>query len=123
MKNSTVFIGGIAILIVIFGGIAIWNNTQPGPHDALAQCLTDEGAIFYGAYTCPHCQQQKQMFGRSERLLPYVECATPGGQGQTEECRAENITGYPTWEFQDGSRLEGVQRLDTLAERAGCTVE
>ncbi len=123
MKNSTIFIGGVVVLILIFGGTALWNNTQPGPHDALAQCLADNGATFYGAYTCPHCQEQKRMFGRSERLLPYVECALPGGQGQTEECQQANITGYPTWEFADGSRLQGVQQLATLAARTGCSVE
>lgn len=122
MSNQKIFIGGIVILILLFGGTAVWNRTQPGEHDALAQCLNDSGVTFYGAYTCPHCQEQKRMFGRSERLLPYVECALPGGQGQTQECTDAGITGYPTWEFADGEQLSGVQPLQTLAERSGCVL-
>lgn len=120
MSNQKVFIGGIALLILIFAGTALWSRTQPGPHDPLAQCIADSGAIFYGAFTCPHCQEQKRLFGRSEKLLPYVECALPGGQGQTQECVDANIQSYPTWRFSDGSELTGVQRLDSLAEKTGC---
>jgi hypothetical protein len=28
-----------------------------------AQCLSDKGAVFYGAFWCTHCKSQKQMFG------------------------------------------------------------
>lgn len=122
MSNQKIFIGGIVILIVLFGGTALWNRAQPGQYDALAQCIADSGAIFYGAYTCPHCQEQKRLFGRSERLLPYVECALPGGQGQTAECTEAGITGYPTWELADGERLSGVRPLSELADRTGCTL-
>lgn len=120
MSNQKIFIGGIVLLILIFGGTAVINRTQPGEHDALAQCLTDNGAIFYGAYTCPHCQEQKRLFGRSEKLLPYVECALPGGQGQTQECTNEGIQSYPTWRFADGTELTGARPLARLAEAAGC---
>ena len=40
-----------------------------GPEDpkirALAEHLTEEGALFYGASWCPHCQEQKLLFGAS----------------------------------------------------------
>lgn len=120
MGNQKLFIGGIVLLVLIFGGTAVWNKTQPGEHDALAQCLADNGAVFYGAYTCPHCQEQKRLFGRSEKYLPYVECALPGGQGQTEECREAGIQSYPTWRFADGTEFTGSRPLARLAEAAGC---
>lgn len=60
------------------------------------------------------------MFGASVDKLPYVECSTPDGNAQTQVCIDEKVTGYPTWEFKDGSRLNGTQDLETLAEKTGC---
>ncbi|RMF40028.1 MAG: tandem-95 repeat protein, partial [Planctomycetota bacterium] len=34
----------------------------------------------------------------------------------------ENITEYPTWEFPDGTRLTGVQTLETLSQRSGVPI-
>ena len=120
MNNKTIFIGGIGALVVIFGGMAIWNNTQPGQYDTFAQCLEERGATFFGAFWCPHCQDQKALFGRSEKHLPYVECSLPNGQGQTVECTNAGISGYPTWEFGDGSREGGLQTLEQLSAKTGC---
>lgn len=93
---------------------------MPGELDVFAQCLAEKEAIFYGAFWCPHCQNQKKMFGKSADLLPYVECSTPNGRGQQQVCIDEEITGYPTWEFVDGSRLSGEISLTTLSEKTGC---
>jgi len=88
-------------------------------YDGFAQCLADNGALFYGAYWCPHCNDQKKMFDNSKNL-PYVECSTPDGQSQTKVCVDEKITGYPTWRFADGSELSGVREFSELAEKTGC---
>ena len=95
-------------------------TTQSGPVEiALAQHLTDTGAIFYGAWWCPHCQDQKQLFGKeAAKNIPYTECSTPEGQGQTSVCQEAEITGYPTWEI-NGERLSGTQSLETLAQLSG----
>jgi thiol-disulfide isomerase/thioredoxin len=47
----------------VVGGIAlaVWVYTSPGKYDEFAKCLTDNGAKFYGAFWCPHCQAQKKM--------------------------------------------------------------
>lgn len=89
-------------------------------YDEFATCLNEENATFYGAFWCPNCAQQKELFRASADNLDYVECSTPDGQSQTTLCQAENIQSYPTWEFADGSRVTGVQPLETLAERTGC---
>lgn len=89
-------------------------------YDAFATCLKDQGAVFYGAFWCPHCQAQKKLFGKSVKLLPYVECSTADATGQTQECVDKKITGYPTWEFADGSRLNGEIPLAQLAEKTSC---
>lgn len=122
--NRTTLVGGIIALVVLIGLLAYVNNapTGPGRLDAFAQCLKDKGATFYGAFWCPHCQNQKAMFGSSKQFLPYVECSTPDGRGQTGICIQKKITGYPTWVFADLSTSTGEVPLATLAEKTGCTL-
>ena len=62
------------------------------------------------------------MFGKSADKLPYVECSSPDGKEQLEVCRESNIQGYPTWEFADGSRIEGEISIETLAQKTGCSL-
>jgi thiol-disulfide isomerase/thioredoxin len=120
MSNNVLVIGGIIVGLVLIVGGSVWYQSQPGKLDSFAQCLGDQGATFFGAFWCPHCQNQKALFGKSEKFLPYVECSTPDGQGQLQVCIDEDITGYPTWEFADGERLNGEVELSVLAERTGC---
>lgn len=94
-----------------------------GKYDTFAQCLTDKGTTFYGAYWCPHCANQKDLFGPSIKFVNYVECSLPNKAGQTQVCISANITGYPTWEFADGSRMSGEVQLQTLSEKTGCALE
>lgn len=94
-----------------------------GNYDQLAQCLTDNGAKMFGAWWCSHCQSQKRLFGTSFSKINYVECSLPDGKTQTEACREAGITGYPTWELGDGSRLEGEVSLETLAQKTNCGEE
>lgn len=113
---------GIITIAVLFGilGFAYWEDKTPGALDKFAACLTDKGATFYGAFWCPHCQNQKRMFGRSATLLPYVECSTQNGREQLQVCVDKKIEGYPTWEFSDGSREGGEVSLAKLSEKTGC---
>lgn len=119
-KGITIFWVVLAVLIVGGFGWTMYAKTLPGKYDGLAQCLKDKGAIFYGAFWCPHCQEQKKMFGNSAKLLPYVECSTPDGKNQTQICIDKGVQSYPTWEFADGSKLTGEQQPQILAEKAGC---
>lgn len=88
----------------------------------LAEHLTSVGARFYGASWCPHCKEQKAMFGSAARFLPYIECSPHGGQGTPEapECIKENIGTYPTW-IVNGKRMEEVLSLKELSEASGFT--
>ncbi len=112
------------MLVVV--GIAIYALVRyaktPGPLDQFATCLKDSGTKFYGAFWCPHCQNQKNMFGKSQKKLPYIECSTPDSSGQTQICIDNKIEGYPTWEFPNGERLSGEVPLATLAEKTSCTL-
>lgn len=120
MKNKTIII--IVALFVVGLVAALWikSSSQPGKLDAFARCLKENGAVFYGTFWCPHCQKQKALFGKSAKRLPYIECSTPDGRGQSAICKDKKIEGYPTWEFKDGSRLNGEISLKELAEKTGC---
>lgn len=83
---------------------------------ALAKHLTQIGAIFYGAFWCPHCHAQKQLFGKEAvQYITYVECSTPDGRGQTPACQQQQIQGYPTWEIKGQKLPSGTKSLEELA--------
>jgi thiol-disulfide isomerase/thioredoxin len=121
-RGVMIFWGVIVLLIVGGFGASMYMKTLPGKYDGLAQCLGEKGAKFYGAFWCPHCQEQKKMFGNSAALLPYVECSNADGKTQTQICIDKKIQSYPTWEFADGSRMTGEQQPSALAEKTGCAL-
>ena len=83
-QNGTImWIMSIVIILGVVIGLLTMSANKPGKYDAFAQCLANNGATFYGAYWCPHCQATKALFGRSAKKLPYVECAFTGRDGQT----------------------------------------
>lgn len=110
------------VLVAVIGGVVWLAKTpgKPGRLDTFAQCLTESGAKYYGAFWCPNCKNQEAMFGRSARLLPRIECSTPDGQGQLPVCQEAKIEGYPTWDFPDGSRVTGTQSLEALSQSTAC---
>jgi len=82
---------------------------------SLAEHLSRVDAKFYGAQWCPHCQQQKALFGAAAKRLPYIECS-PQGQSapQAQVCVDEDIKSYPTWIIY-GKRYEDVLTMQDLA--------
>jgi hypothetical protein len=127
MKKYAGLLVTLGAIILVVGGLVYLNRQQsaaPGQYDKLAQCLTDKGVKFYGAYWCPHCAEQKRILGSSMKHIDYVECGLPNNQqGQTQACNDAKIESYPTWVFPDGSRLTGEQQPKALADKAGCSVE
>ena len=87
-----------------------------------AKCLTDKGVKLYGAYWCGHCNTQKQMFGKDNEYLDYIECSTPDNK-QTEACQNAGIMAYPTWEFADGNRIEGGLTFEEISKYSGCALK
>lgn len=65
--------------------------------DTFAQCLTDAGMTFYGAYWCPHCNDQKEMFGESLQYVNYVECDAGGENADPDACVKAGVEYYPSW--------------------------
>lgn len=122
MKGSTLtfIISIIIIAAAVVAGILVGN--RPSIYEDFAQCVADSDATFYGAFWCPHCLEQKSLFGRAADTLPYVECSLPDRSGQTQECTDAGIEGYPTWEFANGERYPGVLDLEQIEEITGCVL-
>ena len=119
--TKSILIWSVVVIIIVAGILfLVQTNSKPEKLDQFAQCLKDKNAVFYGAFWCSHCQNQKVMFGKSAKLLPYTECSTVDGKGQLAFCKEKNITAYPTWEFTDGSRELGEVSLQKLSEKTGC---
>ena len=113
-----------AVIVISLFHVETSKRTARGPEDpyrrALAERLADSGALFYGASWCPHCQEQKGLFGASQDRLPYIECSPGGPRGApASECLKAGVQTYPTWVFPDGSRVTAVISLRELAERVG----
>ena len=112
-------VAAIVIVAVHLHYAGYWGSA-PGPEDpwvrGLAEHLSQIDAKFYGASWCPHCNDQKKLFGSSTKRIPYVECS-PGGPNapQAQVCREKGIQSYPTW-IINGQRYTGVQQLDALAQ-------
>jgi len=124
--NKQTLISVVVIGLAVIVGLIILQSAsnkaanRPGEYDTLASCIAESGATFYGAFWCPHCNNQKKAFGKSEKLLPYTECSTPDGNGQTPACIEAGVESYPTWVLADGTRLAGTQTVQNLAMATGC---
>ncbi len=104
------------------------KNTSGQAETELARHLKQVGAKLYVAYWCPHCYEQKELFGfPAFKELAAVECAPDGKNSQTALCQqiipesqkqtGQNF-GFPTWEI-NGKYYPGVQSLQKLAELSG----
>ena len=123
MKKKIIILVVILVILLLIIILVKSNNSNAQNYDAFAQCISSAGAKFYGASWCSHCNEQKEMFGKSVKYLPYIECSLPGGSGQIQVCENANIQAYPTWEFQDGTRMEGRLSLEQLAEKTNCPLK
>lgn len=110
----------IILAIIAVALLVILTPEKSGRLDQFAMCLKDKGAQFYGAFWCPHCQNQKALFGRSAKELPYIECSTPDTKAQLQVCKDKGINTYPTWDFADGERMTGEISLQALSQKTGC---
>jgi uncharacterized membrane protein len=85
----------------------------------LAKHLQSEGVVMYSAYWCPHCHEQKEVFGQEAvSNLVIIECAIDGLNNQRDLCERKGITGYPSWEIK-GELESGIQSLEELADLSG----
>jgi len=86
--------------------------------EKLAKYLTDQGMVFYGAYWCAHCKEQKKILGDAMKYIDYVECDPEGENANPDECSAQKIEAYPTWVYK-GQKYQGAKSLAELAKITG----
>lgn len=92
------------------------NTTSGKAEIDLAKHLTATGAKKYGAFWCPHCYEQKQLFGKEAFAeINYFECDPQGKNPQREACVAAGIQSFPTWEI-DGKFYPGTKTAEELAK-------
>ena len=141
--GQLVFTGILVAMVSSIGALGLYNSvrspaasvstpgivapavtTTSGPAQlALARHLGEVGAKEYGAYWCPHCHEQKMLFGKeAAALIDYIECDPKGQNSRAEICQAAgaNIKGFPTWEIK-GQFYSGTQSLEKLADLSGYT--
>ena len=87
---------------------------------SLAGYLRSSGAVFYGAFWCPHCRRQRELFGREAfGALSYVECDPRGIRSKSAACAIDGVDGYPTWKFGNGEVRGGEMELYEIAKASG----
>lgn len=124
MENKTVTTRVIIFAIIMIAIIALMTmvvrgSSVSGKYDSLTQSLAKEGVSFFGAFWCPHCQEQESWLDASRQKLAaiglYKECSNPD-QSQTPICIANKIESYPTWVFPKGITIK------STADPLVCTI-
>jgi len=110
----------VAGLLLVCGLLGSANAGGDPKMDAFAKCVSSKGAKMYGTFWCPHCAEQKELFGDSFQYITYVECGIPGSRQITQECKQLGLKRTPTWIFADGQRHEGKMELNDLSKQTGC---
>jgi hypothetical protein len=120
-QTKKMFIYGIIAILLVgaFVGVRYYRNHK---YDSFAQCLASKQAKMYGLYWCPHCIEQKEMFGASFHYVPYVECAIRGSKELAAECKVAGIKLFPSWQFGMEPPKEGVLSLEALSDKTGCSL-
>jgi hypothetical protein len=79
-------------------------NPSNGAQLELVRRLRERGALYYGAWWCPACFRQKNLFGQEAgNQLPYVEC---------EKTAADLATGWQALKPRAGVRAETFEAPD-----------
>ncbi len=110
----------VALHLVFYSGTTVVASDKEDPWiRELALHLEKSGVKMYGAFWCPACENQKELFGASAHRIPYIECSPAGRNGPTaNKCLAAGVRSYPTWLIK-GRRHTGVLTPAALAEHAG----
>ena len=105
-------IGGILIVIIALISFMVYSSSKkPGQYDNFAKCLSEKGAIMYGAIEwCKYTKEQANMFGKSFKYVNYMDYK-----------EGPDISITPTW-IINGQKYERVQSFEKLTELTGCQI-
>ena len=138
-NRETMFYRGLIVSFAVLMGGLIWSNhVDPARANEInlsnervspeiitisskekvrfAKYLSDNNIVMYSAYWCPHCNDQKQLFGKKAvEELKIVECAKDGKNNKYKLCQEKGIEGFPSWEINN-QIFSGSRSLNELAE-------
>jgi hypothetical protein len=118
-KKLVIYAG---ILILFAAAYLAGRYYKNHKYDSFAKCLASKQAKMYGLYWCPHCADQKAMFGSAFKYVPYVECAIRGSRELAPECKIAGVKLFPSWQFGTEPPKEGVLSLEALSDKTGCSL-
>lgn len=116
IKKIALKLGAFTILVLALAGC----TSKGAEYTAFAQCLTQKGVKMYGSFRCPHCLNQKELFGSSFQYVTYVECDKLSRAYDEAACTANKIESYPTWIFPNGTRHQGEMKFEDIAKESAC---
>ncbi|MFY9680584.1 MAG: hypothetical protein WA416_07185 [Candidatus Sulfotelmatobacter sp.] len=119
-SRNKLILGGIVVMFALAYAAGWYHSNHR--YDGFAKCLATKQAKMYGLYWCPHCIEQKEMFGKAFQYVPYVECAIKGSRELTPACKAAGIKLFPSWQFGANPPREGVYPLQELSDKTGCSL-
>jgi hypothetical protein len=119
-RKKILVYGGVLILLA--GAFYAGRHYRNHKYDVFAQCLAAKQAKMYGLYWCPHCIEQKEMFGEAFHYVPYVECAIKGSSEMAPACKIAGVKLFPSWQFGTEAPKEGVLSLEALSDKTGCSL-
>ncbi len=128
---KTTLLGLCVVLVVLVGAFSLQYEQlaeaklpsyEITPADSytvsLAKYMGSRGATMYGSYKCPHCNDQKKMFGSAFKYINYVECHPKGPDANPSLCFARGVQNFPTWEI-NGNYYQGAMSLERLSALSG----
>lgn len=121
-KSRGKIVWGVVIALLFVGAFAAGTYRKNHRYDTFAKCLASKQAKMYGLYWCPHCLDQKEMFGKAFQYVPYQECAIKGSREMAPECKAAGAKQFPSWQFEGSPLREGVLSMEDLSGRTGCSL-
>ena len=118
-KKTVIYVVVLFLLAAAFVAGRYYRNHK---YDSFAKCLATKQAKMYGLYWCPHCIEQKEMFGEAFHYVPYQECAIKGSSELVPACKIAGVKLFPSWQFGDEPPKEGVLSLEAISDKTGCSL-
>src|SRR3989338_2460542 len=105
---------GAGVFFLLIAAATAYHLLSPGPYDEFSKCLSEKGAVMYGAMGwCKYTQGQKAMFGKSFKHIEYHEFTEYPSE------QFGDIETTPTW-IIDGKVYKNAQALADLSQVTGC---
>jgi len=104
---------GLLVVVLIFAYFLRSSGEVDPDMENFAKYLSEQGISMAGTEWCPHCKDQKKLFGNSFQYVDYHDCEL-----DKQWCLDHGVKAYPTWVFPDGN-YPGVKSINELKRMSG----